>query len=417
MTNEISKSQREFLDWEFGVFFHFGIRTYYEGHTDWDMEQMDPSVFNPKCLDCEQWIRTVKKAGARYAILVCKHHDGFANWPSKYTDYSVANTPWKNGKGDVVAEFVAACRKYDMKIGFYYSPAQFGASSQNNGEFDGEKYCTYFINQISELLTNYGKIDYIWFDGCGSEGVEYDKNRIVDAIRSLQPEILIFNMWDPDTRWVGNELGYAPWPNYNYVTKLNFSILANKLDDVTIGGQNPFLPAECDFKLRQKNWFHSKYDEYTRKSLDELLGIYYYSVGRGANFLINIGPDEGGVLPQSDCDLLLQFGDEIRRRFANPIEPESIVRDGNTVKVRFKDKEVINTVVMMEDLGIKDVVGNYTISISTGGYNQIIDLYYGKTIGHKAICEFPHVCADEFIISLDKPASNIIDLKFYNTAK
>lgn len=417
MTNEISKQQREFLDWEFGVFFHFGIRTYYEGHSDWDLKYMDPSVYNPVCLDCEQWIRTIKEAGAKYAVFVCKHHDGFANWPSKYTDYSVANTPWRNGKGDVVAEFVSACRKYDVKIGLYYSPAQFGASAHNKGEIDGEEYCTYFINQISELLTNYGKIDYIWFDGCGSEGVEYDKGRIVDAIRALQPEILIFNMWDPDTRWVGNELGYTPLPNYNHVSKLNFSILTDKLDDVTLGGKKPFLPAECDFKMRQKNWFYSMYDEHTRKSLDELLGIYYYSVGRGANFLINIAPDRGGVLPQADCELLLEFGKEIKRRFQNPVAMEGVSKIENVMRVKFKDKKLINTVVLVEDLTLSDVIDDFSISITTGDYNQTVDIYYGKTIGHKAICEFPHVMADEFVLKFNKSANNITDVKFYNTSK
>lgn len=415
MHNHITKQQQDFLDWEFGVFFHFGIRTFYEGHKDWDMKPMDASAFNPTNLDCEQWIRTIKKAGAKYAIFVCKHHDGFANWPSKYTDYSVANTPWKNGKGDVVDEFVKACRKYDIKVGLYYSPAQVGASSHNTEKIDGDAYCTYFINQISELLTNYGKIDYLWFDGCGSEGIEYDKNRIVDAIRSMQPDIMIFNMWDPDTRWVGNESGYTPLPNYNYVDKLNFSILSNKLDEATLGGNKPFLPAECDFKMRQNAWFHSKYNEYTRKSLDELLGIYYYSVGRGSNFLINIGPDEGGVLPQADCDLLLAFGDEIRRRFSNPVEPDKVEYLESEIHVHFKDREVINTVVMMENLETADVIDDYSIGIYTHYREQLIDVYYGKTVGHKAICEFPHVSANEFVIKVNKPAINITDIKFYNT--
>ena len=415
MNTHITKQQKDFLDWEFGVFFHFGIRTFYEGHVDWDMEPMDPEKFNPSTLNCEQWIRTIKKAGAKYAVLVCKHHDGFANWPSKYTDYSVANTPWKNGKGDVVDEFVKACRKYDIKIGLYYSPAQFGVSSHNNENVDAEVYCTYFVNQLSELLTNYGKIDHLWFDGCGSEGIDYDKGRIINTIRSLQPEILVFNLWDPDTRWVGNESGYTPSPHYNYETKLNFSILTSKLEDVTTDGEKLFLPAECDFKMRDNAWFHSKYNEHTRKTLDELLGIYYYSVGRGSNFLINIGPDEGGVLPQADCDLLIAFGEEIRRRFANPIEPDEIEYIENEIHIRFKDKEIVNTVVMMEDLEITDVVDDYSIDIYTHFHEQLITVYYGKTIGHKAICEFPHVTTDEFVIKLNKSSKNIIDIKLYNT--
>ena len=207
-----SKKQLEFMDWEFGVFFHFGIRTYYEDHTDWDGVPMDISVFNPSELDCRQWIKTAKSAGAKYAVFTAKHHDGFANWDSAYTDCSVKNTPYKH---DIVRSFTDACREYGMKTGIYYSPAQFGSKAAEN-------YDDYFINQITELLTSYGKIDYLWFDGCGSEGHEYDTKRIIKTIRTLQPEILIFNMWDPDTRWVGNEDGYAPENNLNVTDKLDF---------------------------------------------------------------------------------------------------------------------------------------------------------------------------------------------------
>ena len=151
-----SARQLAFLGWEFGAFFHFDIRSFFMGHQDWGNRPMPASAFNPDQLDCEQWISTVKTAGARYAILVCKHPDGFANWPSQYSDYGVAQSPWKDGQGDVVREFVNACRKCDMKIGFYYSPAQWGGAVELA---DGKAYDDYFIHQIEELLTNYSKID------------------------------------------------------------------------------------------------------------------------------------------------------------------------------------------------------------------------------------------------------------------
>ena len=196
--------QEEFQNWEFGVFFHFGIRTFYEGHRDWDGLPMPAEAFNPTDLDCRQWASVARQAGAKYAILVTKHHDGFANWPTKYSDYSVARTPWKGGRGDVVREFTEACRAEGLGVGLYYSPAQQGFRNWSPREYDD-----YFVNQITELLTNYGKIDYLWFDACGSGDHQYDTRRIVNVIRSLQPEILLFNMWDPDTRWVGNESGVA----------------------------------------------------------------------------------------------------------------------------------------------------------------------------------------------------------------
>lgn len=192
MKNKINEKKSKFLDMEFGAFFHFGIRTFYEGHVDWDGLPMPLEGFNPTDLDCEDWISTAHEAGAKYAILVCKHHDGFANWPSKYTDYGIQNTVYKNGNGDIVREFVDACRKYGLAVGLYYSPAQEGYKEISDVEYD-----EYFINQISELLTNYGKIDYLWFDGCGSENHQYDIKRIVGVIRRLQPQILLFNMWDP----------------------------------------------------------------------------------------------------------------------------------------------------------------------------------------------------------------------------
>ena len=151
---DIKREQLEFLNWEFGVFFHFGIRTFYEGHRDWDEKAMDLAAFDPKNLSCEDWIRTVQEAGAKYAVLVCKHHDGFANWPSAYTDYSVKNTPWRDGQGDLVRDFVEACHKYGIRVGLYYSPAQFGSQ-----QMDAKSYDEYFINQVTELLTQYGTID------------------------------------------------------------------------------------------------------------------------------------------------------------------------------------------------------------------------------------------------------------------
>lgn len=169
--------QLNFLDWEYGIFFHFGIRSFYPGHFDWDGKEMLAEKFNPEHLDCDQWIETAKKAGAKYAILTAKHHDGFALWPTEFSDYGVKNAAWKGGKGDVVKEFVESCRKHDMKVGLYYSPAQCDNGAVRFAE--EKEYDDYFINQITELLTNYGKIDYLWFDGCGSENHEYDKKRIV----------------------------------------------------------------------------------------------------------------------------------------------------------------------------------------------------------------------------------------------
>lgn len=378
----IKKEQLDFLDWEFGIFFHFGIRTFYEGHTDWDLKEMPLEGFNPTELDCESWIKTISQAGAKYAVLVCKHHDGFANWPSKYTDYSVKNTPWKNGQGDVVGEFVSACRKYDVKVALYYSPAQFGSVKMNHSEYD-----EYFINQISELLTDYGRIDYLWFDGCGSEGHEYDFERITAKIRELQPEILIFNMGDPDTLWCGNESGYAEMPNYNFRD---------------YNGEKRFLPLECDCKIRGE-WFYSDADVDKLKSVDELMGMYLYSVGRGANLLLNIGPDRRGLLCEDDERRLFEFSAEIKNRFGTPLKtvlnPEA---ESNRISVCFEDSELISAVILKEDVEVLSPVEQVKIFASIYGNDDELFITSAQSIGHKLILTFPPIRARRITAEFDR---------------
>lgn len=383
--------QLDFMNWELGVFFHFGIRTFYPENKDWDGKEMELSKFNPEKLDCEQWIKTIKDAGAVYAILTCKHHDGFANWPSKYTEYSVKNTPWKNGSGDVVREYVDACRKYGIKVGLYYSPAQFGSI-----KMQGKEYDDYFINQISELLTNYGKIDYLWFDGCGSENHEYDRDRIVKVIRGLQPEILIFSMWDPDVRWLGNEEGIVPTGCKNVVQSANVSVLEQEAQWLS---EPRFLPYECDCKIRRKSWFYNKGDEKYLRTADDLIDLYYYSVGRGGNLLLNIGPDENGLLPKEDGDNFVEFGKRIKKYFGSPIECE-ITEENDEYILEFPEEKKINHIVIEEDLSEGESVSEFEISVKTPcGY---VSIFSGKTIGHKRICEFRSLVGDRFRVKILK---------------
>ena len=388
----VPQKRIDFLDWELGVFFHFGIRTFYEGHQDWDMKPMDPSAFDPKELDCEQWIRSCKDAGAAYAILVCKHHDGFANWPSKYTDYSVAATPWKDGKGDVVREFVDACRKYDMKVGLYYSPAQFGSIKMAPKEYDD-----YFISQIGELLTNYGKIDYLWFDGCGSEDHKYDTDRVTKAIRTMQPEVIIFNMWDPDTRWIGNEGGIASMDEGPVVNDLAFSIQTDRMDALD---EDVFLPAECDMRIRRQ-WFYSDADAPYLKSLDELWGIYLSSVGHGCNMLINIGPDRRGLLPEEDVKRFGELGEKIRREFAEPICTfKDFTREGDTFIAPVPEGKLVKYVVIEEDLTDGDKVTDFDIAIHVDPWTKAKKVFRGWKIGHKVICPLPHLAAHRVAVNV-----------------
>ncbi len=383
-----TQKQLDFLDWEFGVFFHFGIRTFYEGHKDWDGQDMPANAFMPAALDCGQWISQIKACGAKYAILTTKHHDGFANWPSAYTEYSVKNTPWKNGKGDVVREFTDACRRQGLKAGLYYSPAQKDFETMSDQEYDD-----YFIHQITELLTNYGKIDYLWFDGCGSENHEYDRERIVQVIRGLQPEILIFSMWDPDTRWVGNEEGIAPFGCQYVVESAKTSIREQESQWLE---EPRFLPYECDCKIRRENWFYSENDQHLLRSVDDLMGLYYYSVGRGGNLLLNIAPDRRGLLPKADCRRLLEFARERDRRFSSPV-PCKIEKDGDTYTITLDQPGMIDHIVLEENLTQGQRIFGFRVSLD---YYVYMPLAEGKTVGHKQICRFPAVYAGKIALEI-----------------
>jgi len=397
-----SARQLEYQDWEMGVFFHFGIRTFYEGHRDWDGKPMPPERFDPAYLNCDQWIVTAKRAGARYAVLVCKHHDGFANWPSASSAFSVAQAAWRGGKGDVVREFVDACRRHDVKVGLYYSPAEWG-----NPTFEDEAaYDEHFLTQVTELLTNYGEIDILWFDGCGSNDHTYDWPRIVAEIRRLQPDILIFNMGDPDFRWVGNESGVAPLPNWNTTTLdgLQGSIVARNQP----ADQPRWLPAECDCMMRWRNWFYEEADVETVKRVEELMGLYYLSVGRGANLLINIGPDRRGMLPDADAERLVEFGQEIRRRFARPF---ATLADGTATETGWEyaaeEPFYLDHVVLQEDTTKGEAVRRFAIRVASTHGGRPITVHEGRNIGHKAICRVPLVAARKVVVEIieaDGPA-------------
>lgn len=389
--------QLAFQEWEFGLFIHFGLRTFYEGYVDFDKRPMSPTEFNPTNLDCGQWVNTAKQAGMEYAVLTAKHHDGFSNWPSKYTDFSVAQSPWKDGKGDVVQEFVKACHNHNIKPGIYYSPYDGAVDFYSNK--DAKEYDDYFINQITELLTNYGDIEVLWFDGAGSEGHEYDWKRIIATVRSLQPNILIFNIADPDFRWVGNEDGIAPIPCWNLVDGIEFSVYDNEQEKLE---EHLWLPAECDVQMRE-NWFYSENDEHTVKSLEELMGIYYHSVGRGANLLLNIGPNREGLFPKIDEKRLLEFGHEVRKRF---YEPLATIKDcefqGGKWIYQAKEPHLLDHIVVQEDLKNGESVKRFKITIITAKTQRPFTIYEGINIGNKAIIRIPPVKVKGVILEITK---------------
>lgn len=395
-----SERQKEFLDWEFGAFFHFGLRTF-TSMKDTDKRHMEADTFRPSDLSCEQWISTIAAAGAKYAVMVTKHHDGFALWPSAYTEYSVKNSPWKDGKGDVVREFVDACRKYGIKVGMYYNPSQWGMEEQDN-----DAYNRYVIDQTTELLSNYGKIDYIWFDGAGSEGHQYDVPRLVRTIRTLQPEIMIFNMWDPDTRWIGNEAGIAPMNNCNVVDALHISINTDEQEKQV----TQFLPGECDCQLSGTgwNWFWSE-ENNRLKSLDELMGMYDYSVGRGANILLNVSPDRTGRIHPEHCARLMEFGEKIRRLYEAPLADNSCVEytaEGEYT-VTLPHSALVNTVILQEEYA-GEWIRSFSVGLCPQYGHTFYTVYRGETVGHKRICRFPALYCDKVRIQTDEKGGKLL---------
>lgn len=397
--------QLEYQSWELGVFLHFGIRTFHEGHRDFDGKKMDARAFNPTALDCDQWARTAREAGFKYMVLTAKHHDGFANWPTRYTPFSVASSPWRDGKGSVVKEYVDACRRHGLAVGLYYSPADVSCPVYS----DPKAYDEYFISQISEILTGHGQIDMLWFDGCGSEGHSYDWPRIIGEIRRMQPQILIFGGADPDYGWIGNEAGVAPMPNWNTVNAVPISIQTKATDPVR-DGRPTWVPAECDCRLRWANWFYSDEDEDTVKSLDELMGLYYLSVGRGRNLLLNIGPDRRGLLPDRDAARLLEFGREIRRRFGHPLATlRDWVQTGQVWDYTPAGQPfLLDHVVVQEGLAGGEHIRRFRVQVFPAHYGEPITVYEGYNVGWKAVCPFPLVCARQVrfeVLAADGPVA------------
>lgn len=385
-----NEKQLSFLDWEMGVFIHFGIRTFYEGHVDWDRKPMPLSAFDPTDLDTDKWMEVITKAGFKYAILTTKHHDGFCNWRTATNENNIAFTPWKDGKGDVVLDFVTSCRKYGVKVGLYYSPAEWDFEKRDAKEFDD-----YVATQLTELMTNYGEIDYIWFDDCGSDKYTYNTERYVDIMRSNQPGIRIFNMWDPDVKWANNEGGVGGidlpkvW-RMDYET--NLEVIMHDPDEC-------FMPIECDFRMRERNWFYSEYDAHTVKSPEEIMGLYYHSVGNGGNLLINIGPDRRGLFPELDSKNLIKFGENLKTRFNDPIN-KSFEIVGDYVQVMLEKPELVNQIVIEEDITNGEMITSFEVRPISRQIFNMPCIYKGTYVGRRRIVTFPPVASQSFTIKV-----------------
>ncbi|MBU1013990.1 MAG: alpha-L-fucosidase [Bacteroidetes bacterium] len=317
-SNKVVPSTQQILyqQMEMVGFIHFSINTF--TNKEWGYGDEDEQLFNPTELDVDQWVQVAKSCGIKELILTAKHHDGFCLWPSQYTDHSIKNSGYKNGNGDVVKEFVDACRKHDLKIGLYLSPWD-----RNHKDYGNQTYITYYRNQLKELLTQYGEINEIWFDGAnGGNGfygganetrkidnkTYYDWDGTIKLVKELQPNILIFSDSGPDIRWVGNENGSAGetfWSTINRNKIRTGAADVNYLNTGESEGSN-WIVGQCDVSIRP-GWFYHEAEDTLVKSSQELVDIYYKSVGRNAVFLLNLPPDKTGNIQSNDVKAIQEF--------------------------------------------------------------------------------------------------------------
>lgn len=290
-----------------GVFFHVGVNTFRS--VEWSDGTIPASAFDPTDLDADQWVRVAKDLGAAYVVLTAKHHDGFCLWPTATTEYSVASSPFRDGKGDLVGEVAEACRRHGMGLGLYLSPWDRNAPQYE----DPAAYDEFYLAQLRELCTNYGELVELWFDGAGSAGREYAWDRIGQLIEELQPGAMVFNMGPATIRWVGNEDGLAADPCWYVTTSAD---LNNYDEGIVAYDQARYLPPECDVSIRTGWFWHADQEP---KSLEHLLSIHDRSIGLGANLLLNLPPDRRGLIPESDVQRCCELRGALDARFGHPM--------------------------------------------------------------------------------------------------
>jgi alpha-L-fucosidase len=393
-----SKAQLNWADSEIGVLIHFDLQVFepgYDFRKNWNYHP-DLSIFNPKELDTDQWIKAAKEAGATYAVLVAKHCSGFSLWPTKAHPYSVKNSPWRNGQGDIVKDFFASCKKYGIKPGIYASTTANGYLKVDNpgkvvsGNPEEQKRYNEIVKmQLTELWSQYGKLFEVWFDG-GVLPPEKGGFDVLSMLLKYQPEALAFQGpfgYQNNIRWVGNEEGVAPYPCWS---RADSTTSASGVIEIKGLNGNPkglfWCPGEADFPLRknasfQGGWFWHKSQDDQLRSLDELMDRYCKSVGRNTNMLLGIVVDDRGLVPEADVRRMKEFGQLIRNKFADLLGKTT--GSGNDFTVKFKAPKPVAYVVIMEDIKGGERIREYKLSGMTGGKWQ--QLATGSSIGHKRI--------------------------------
>lgn len=432
------KKQVEWQKMETYAFVHFGLNTFID--KEWGYGDADPNLFNPSDLDCEQWVQTFVKSGLKGVILTAKHHDGFCLWPTAYTDYSIKQSPWKEGKGDLVRELADACRKYGIKFAVYLSPWD-----RHQAFYGTPEYVEYFHNQLAELMTSYGDVFEVWFDGAnGGDGwyggakdsrsidrkLYYDYPRIYRLLDKVQPQAIVFSDGGPGCRWVGNENGYAGATNWSFLREGEVYPGYANYRELQYGHAdgNQWVAAECDVSIRP-GWFYHANEDSRVKSLEHLTDLYYKSVGRNSTLLLNFPIDRTGRINPIDSARAVawhqQVLTELKENLLVGLVPKATnsrskecapgkVSDGNydsywatedlvtaaSLTFAFSKPTSLNRLLIQEYIPLGQRVKAFTIEVQTNGQWQSVDVgEETTTVGYKRILRFPTVKADQLRIN------------------
>jgi alpha-L-fucosidase len=430
-------SERQLIwhNMKYHAFIHFGPNTFTD--IEWGQGDESPDVFNPTELDCRQWAKVIKDAGMEGVIITAKHHDGFCLWPSKYSTHTVRESEWRYGKGDVLKELSEACKEYGIKFGVYVSPWD-----RNHPTYFTAEYNNVFKKMLEEVLTNYGDVYYVFFDGAFSVGPdgkrqEYDWDGFTEVVRRCQPNAVIFSDGGPDVRWIGNERGYAAETNWCTVKAgIFYPGIIGVNDQLQTGHEDGelWIPSEVNTSIRP-GWFYHKMQDNKVKSLSRLIDNWYHSVGMNSNFLLNLPPDRRGLIHDNDIKRLTELKKYLDEAFAMNLAKNAAIKATNTRGRAFSAKKAndddpetywatndgvfeasieldfgkpveVNTVLIQEYIPLGQRVRSFSVdAYIKDTFDRVAK---GVTVGNRRIVKFETVKTQRLKINLEAKACPLI---------
>lgn len=432
-----TERQMVWHEMQYHAFIHFGPNTFTD--IEWGHGNEDPQVFNPTELDCRQWVRVIKEAGMKGVVITAKHHDGFCLWPSDYSTHTVRESAWKDGKGDILQELSEACKEYGIKFGIYVSPWD-----RNHPAYGTDDYNDVYVNTLTEVLTNYGDVYYSFFDGANGEGPNgkkqtYDWPRIHETVRTLQPMAVMFSDGGPDVRWPGTESGYGDETNWSTIREGAFYPGIGGVNDQLLRGHedgDTWLPTEFDTSIRPGWFYHADQDDRV-KSVNKLIDTWYHSVGMNGNLLLNLPPDQRGLIHENDIKALQGLKQYLDVAFSNDLaknakaqamhirEESSEYAPANAIDgdydtywttnddvkassllIDFGEETEINVVRLQEYVPLGQRVEEFSIQVMTDdGFENVAE---GKTIGYNRLVKFEPVKTNAVSIMIKAKACPVI---------